>query len=165
MFVIERNENYILQSDGSWSWLGLSNPKLFKSIESAEKWIERKSLPQEFVSISFLLNLLATSQKRFKKLAKKDKARLRRSKYLELPTPVEFFKSGGSEDDVCIFERFTATHTLLDDGAVIGVFGSTSCDGLPFYCYSDEEYHSAFQHYTRQESAETNLQNQKQFSN
>lgn len=148
MFVITKNGDFILQGDGAWGWRGLSEPKVFLSRESAREWIEQDSLPEDFVAVQPLLRLLADKQQQHEKHERNEEACLRRSKFIALPNPIEFFSSADSPHT---FGRFSVTHTLICDGEVSGVLGATDCDHLPFYCYSGEEYHYAFEHYSRRQ--------------
>lgn len=161
MYIISRNEDEFLQVDGSWEWRGLKTPKVFDSRESASEWIGSESIesvPRDFVSIVFLESVLEEKQKRdhtrFKQFRKNKKSQ-RWNQYIELTTPIDFFKSEEADEDVyaSVFERFTATHLVVNEGDVEGVLGTTSMDLLPFYCYSGEEYCEAFQNYTRQQPA------------
>ncbi|MDB2685934.1 hypothetical protein N9Y42_01875 [Mariniblastus sp.] len=154
MYVITRNRNCYLQNDGSWQWLEVATSKIFESSNSAENWIIRESLPEDFVTVSYLPRVLAAEDKRTEKQDKKSRKALSRGTFVELPSPIDFYMSEDAPEDSpwCIFDRFTASHTLLHEGDVLGAFGTTSCDHMPFYCYSGDEYYHSFEHYTRQSS-------------
>ena len=159
MWIISRNEDELLQVDGSWERRGLHCLKVFDSHEAANEWIgeqPEESVPKDFVSVDFLSSVLEEKQKRDNKRFKqfrKNKKSQRWNQYIELASPIEFFKSEDADEDACapVFECFTATHLVIDEGDVAGVLGTTSLECLPFYSYLGEEYFEAFNNYTRQQ--------------
>jgi hypothetical protein len=159
MWIISRNENELLQVDGSWERRGLHCPKIFDSHEAANEWIGEQpieSVPKDFVSIACLESVLEEKHKDDNKLFKqlrKNKKSQRWNQYIELANPIDFYKSEDANEDVwaSVFERFTATHLVIVEGDVAGVLGTTSLECLPFYSYLGEEYFEAFNNYTRQQ--------------
>ena len=147
MWIITRNKKVILQQDGSWGYRTTNSAKLFESHQSAVDWIEQESLPREYVSIDCFEHALVEDRNRQNKQVKAARARLHKSKYVSLLQPVEFYKLPDVDDNWCfpVFDKFTATHAVLCGAHVMGAFGMTSDEEMPFYCYSDEEYCWAFE--------------------
>lgn len=136
MWIISRNENELLQVDGSWERRGLHCPMVFDSHEAANEWIGEQpieSVPKDFVSIACLESVLEEKHKDDNKLFKqlrKNKKSQRWNQYIELANPIDFYKSEDANEDAwaSVFERFTATHLVIVEGDVAGVLGTTSLD-------------------------------------
>lgn len=153
--ITRRSEHQALAKDGTWKCpYHTDDLRTFDSHDAAKACVKEESLPEDFVSITHLRGLLAEHQRRAEKQAKQERKGLRNCQYLALDSPEKFYLTPESSEETWfpVFDTFEATHSVISDGVVIGVFGRTSDDDIPFWCYTFDEYYFAIEGcYTRRQ--------------
>lgn len=154
MKIITRNTDEVLKTDGTWGYSCFSNSiKVFESHQEAKNWIEQEALPEDFVSIDDLDELLVEKNRRVEEFENRERKSLEHCSYVQLADQQNFYKTAEADVwNILTFDKFTATHTITFAGQVIGTFGSTSDDEMPFYSYVHDEYGYAFENcYSREQ--------------
>lgn len=160
MWIITRNKHQALAKDGTWTHRSNKNVlRLFDCYDTAVEWIEHQSIPREFVSMSSLESVIVEEHLRNEEEQEGERERLRHCQYVPLRQPLVFKRRRVVDDDWVfpVFDRFEVTHSVLCEGSVVGVFGTTSSDDMEAYCYTLEEYHFAFEQCYERAKADSSI--------
>jgi hypothetical protein len=154
MWVITRRQHEALAEDGTWSPRSdIDTLRKFDSHDEAKQWIEQEELPDEYVWITGLQYIVTNTFQHREKVRKRERKQLRHCQYVSLGQSERFCRCPEADDawGIPIFETFDVTHSVMSDGMVIGLFGKTSSDVMPFYCYVGDEYDYWDECYTRRQ--------------